>query len=54
MVCNIPFIVSPCKASLSHKHPTSAVSYHDNWRAKGLDEANALYSLFVELEAVGF
>jgi hypothetical protein len=41
MVDSVPYIVSLCKETLSHRHPTSAVSHHDNWRAKGLDDANA-------------
>jgi hypothetical protein len=54
MVGSFPLIVSLCKVTLSNRHPTSAVSYHDNSRAKGQDEANALYSLPAELLSCWF
>lgn len=41
MVGSDPFILSLCKTTLSQRHPTFAVSFQDNWCAKGLDEANA-------------
>jgi len=31
MVGSVPFILSLCKTTLSHRHPKSDASYQDNW-----------------------